>query len=52
MRNHKHTQHYTPEPLIHSEPSLTLIVAYTVCFGLLCAGLVCLGLAYFDCLVK
>jgi hypothetical protein len=52
MRNHKHTQHYTPESLIHSEPSLALIVADTVAFGLLCAGLVCLGLAYFDCLVK
>ncbi len=52
MRNRQHTQHYTPEPLIHSEPSLALIVAYTVCFGLLCAGLVSLGLAYFDCLSK
>ena len=51
MRNHQHTQHYTPAA-IHTEPSLALIVAYTVCFGLLCAGLVALGLAYFDCLVK
>ena len=52
MRNHQHTQHYTPEPLMHSEPTLARIVAYTVAFGLLCAGLIALGLAYFDVLTK
>jgi len=36
----------------NKEPTLLIVVAYIVTFGLLCTGLVGLGLAYFDCLIK